>query len=111
MTINNVEFDIDFTDADFIEKYDFAYEKLVKQSEELETKELTPAEGIRQECKIVKDFLDYVLGEGTSQILFGEKNSLNQCIKALEDIKMIKDNQELELVNKLSEYSPDRLKR
>lgn len=111
MIINDVEFDIDFTDADFIERLEEAKKISAEQSKELETKELTPAEGIRQECKIAKDFLDYVLGEGTSQKLFGEKNSLNQCIKALEDFENAIEKQESEFKSRMSKYSPDRLRR
>lgn len=111
MKINNVEFDIDFTDADFIEKLEKAKDISAKQSEELETKKLTPAEGIRQECKIAKDFLDYVLGEGTSQKLFGEKNSLKECVKALEELENARQEQEKYFNTTISKYSPDRLTR
>lgn len=111
MTINNIEFDVDFTDADFIERIDKGNEEVQKRSKELEKMDLTPAEGIRQECKIAKDFLDYVLGEGTSEKLFGEKNSLNLCVKALEDIEKARREQEIDFNNRVEKYSPDRLKR
>ena len=87
MIINGVELEIDFTDADFIEKVEEACKEVFNKAEELkQDKKLSLAEGIRQECKILKDFLDYVLGDGTSEKLFKGKDSLNQCLKAFEDI-------------------------
>ena len=111
MKINGVEFDIDFTDADVLEKIESGSKNVYKKAEELKTAVTTPAEGIRQECRLLKDFLDYVLGDGTSEKLFGNRNSLRECLKAFEDIIEAKETQYKEFQNKVSKYSPDRLKR
>jgi hypothetical protein len=113
MTINGVEFEIDFTDADFIEKYDYKLKDVEKQIEELRSKKntLKPAEGIRQECKIIKEFLDYVLGDGTSEKIFGGKDSLNLCLKAFEDIIDNFDKQQQDMQERINKYSPERIKR
>lgn len=112
MIINGVELEIDFTDADFIEKVEEACKEVFNKAEKLkQDKKLSLAEGIRQECKILKDFLDYVLGDGTSEKLFKGKDSLNQCLKAFEDIINAKQNSMNEFESKISKYSPDRLKR
>ena len=114
-TIIGKEFDIDFTDADFIEKIEKAYEIFLEKTEEYkknrETNNITTAEGIRQECGMIKDFFDFVLGDGTSQMLFGDKNSLNLCIQAFEDITKAKENQIIDFQAKVDKYSPERLKR
>ena len=113
MIINGVEFDIDFTDADFIEKYECKYKEVEEQIKELDSKKdtLSPAEGIRQECKIIKEFLDYVLGEGTSEKIFGNKDSLNLCLQAFEDIIDNVDKQHKEMQERINKYSPERLNR
>ena len=112
MIINGVEFNIDFTDADFIEKIENACKKVYEEAENLkQNKQISLAEGIRQECKILKNFLDYVLGDGTSEKLFKGKDSLNECLKAFEDIINAKQNSMNEFESKISKYSPDRLKR
>ena len=111
MKINGVEFDIDFTDADVLEKIEQGSKEVYKKAEELKTSEYTPAEGIRQECKILKDFLDYVLGEGSSKKIFGDKNSLQECLNVYEDIINTREKQYSTFVEKVSKYSPDRLKR
>ena len=111
MKINGVELDIDFTDADILERIETGSKEVYDKAEELKTSTVSPAEGIRQECKILKDFLDYVIGEGTSEKLFGNKNSLQQCLNAYEDIVKARDEQINEFEARVSKYSPDRLKR
>lgn len=111
MKINNVELDIDFTDADLIEKIEKSRIELIDKCHNLDIDNLTPAEGIRQECKIIKDFFDCVFGEGTSEKLFGEKNSYKLCFEAFEDLIEARDKQYKEIKSKLDSYSPDRLKR
>ncbi len=111
MKINNVELDIDFTDADILERIETGSKKVYEEAEELKSSTVSPAEGIRQECKILKDFLDYVIGEGTSEKLFGNKNSLQQCLNAYEDIVKARDQQINDFEARVSKYSPDRLKR
>jgi len=111
--INGVELNIDFTDADIIEKIDEKSKEILKQCEELETQKnnIEPAEGIRQECKILKDFLDYVFGDGTSEKIFGNKNSLRNCLKAYEDIINERNRQLNNLKDVVDKYSPDRVQR
>jgi hypothetical protein len=113
MIINGVEFDIDFTDADVIERIAFKSDEVGKKADELEKnrENLSPAEGIRQECKIMKDFLDYVLGDGASEKIFGKKDSLNLCLSAYEDVINASQEQYQKYYEKVSKYSPDRLKR
>ena len=112
MIINGVELDIDFTDADFIEKIENGSKEVYQKAEELkQLKQLSLAEGIRQECKILKDFLDYVLGDGTSEKLFKGKDSLKQCLQAFEDIINAKQTAVSDFQAKVGKYSPDRLKR
>lgn len=111
MKINEVEFDVDFTDADFLERIEKGSKKVYEETEKVKKIEYTLAEGIRQECKILKDFLDYVLGEGTSEKLFGEKNSLHLCLKAFEDIIKEKEKQVKSINELVSKYSPERVQR
>lgn len=113
MIINGVDLDIDFTDADIIEKIDVGSKEVEQKAEELEKNKenITPAEGIRQECKIVKEFLDYVFGEGTSKKIFGDKDSLRDCLQAFEDIINERNRQLENFKEVVNKYSPDRLKR
>lgn len=108
-----VEFDADFTDADFLDKIDKGIEVYLKKTEELREKvnELDPAEGIRQGCQVIRDFLDYVFGDGASKKLLNKKSSLNECIDTFEGIIKVRDSQYTEMADRLNKYSPERLKR
>ena len=111
MKINGVELEIDFTDADILEKIEKGSKEVYDKADELKDSTVSPAEGIRQECKIIKDFLDYVFGEGTSEKLFNGKDSLQQCLNAFEDIVKARDEQINNFDKLVSKYSPDRFKR
>ena len=112
MIINGVRLEIDFTDADILEKIENGSKVIYEKAEKLKgNKDLSPAEGIRQECKILKDFLDYVLGDGTSEKLFKGKDSLQQCLQAYEDIINARTTQLNEFQARVSKYSPERFKR
>jgi hypothetical protein len=113
MTINGIEFDVDFTDADVLEKMEKAREEVGIKASELEKNKnnISEAEGIRQECKIVKEFFDNVFGEGTSEKIFGNKNSLMECANAYEDTMNAYQEQYKEYYEKVNQYSPDRLER
>ena len=114
MVLNGVKFDdVDFTDASMLEVIDkeskIVYDKSVELEKEKE--KLTIAEGIRRECKIVKDFLDNVLGEGTSQKIFGNKDSLNLCADVYEEFMKTCQEQYNSYYQKINKYSPDRFQR
>ena len=111
MTINDKNFDVDFTDADLIEKIEIGSKRVFDETERIKNENFSVAEGIRQECKIIKDFLDYVFGEGTSKESFGNKDSLNLCLKAFEDIINEKEKQVKSINDFVSRYSPDRVQR
>lgn len=111
MTIKGKEFEVDFTDADMIERVESERKKILDKCKELENnKDIGFAEGIRQECKILKEFLDCVFGEGTSKEAFGEKDSLKDLLKAYEDTFEEMEKQQKYVNDVFNKYSPDRLK-
>ena len=113
MILNGIEFEVDFTDADILEAIDRESQVVLEKSNELEKNKenLSPAEGIRQECKIVKEFLDNVLGEGTSEKIFGNKDSLNLCLDVYDEIIKTYQEQYKTYYERINKYSPDRLQR
>lgn len=111
MTINGINRDIDFTDADLLERIEEGSKVVYDETEKLRNVNLKIAEGIRQECKILKDFIDYVFGEGTSKEWFGEKDSLHLILQAFTDVIKEREKQ-MNSINELaSKYSPERVQR
>jgi len=114
INLNGIEFEIDFTDADTIEKIENGIEIIDKKINDIESnlnENTSLAEGVKQACEILKDFLDDVLGEGSSEKLFGSKNSLILCIRVYQDLINERNRQYDNLQKVVDEYSPDRLER
>lgn len=77
MKINGVELEVNFLDADFMEKIENCCRKVNEKAEKskIELKDLTLSQQIKGECKIIKDFFDEVFGEGTSDKVFKGKTT------------------------------------
>lgn len=110
LEINGVELEFDLLDADMAESYENAYRKMQKDVANI-PKNLSLAENIRKQCKLIFNFFDEVFGEGTSKNIFGNKTNLRECIKAVETI-IDHVNKDTEEANKIiNKYSPNRATR
>lgn len=112
MKILNKEYEIDFYDADIMEKIETGIEKVdavVKQNKTVENQKTSII--IRKVCNTIFNFFDDVFGEGASKDIFGSKTSLTLCIKAYEDFinEKIKQDEAIENISK--KYSPNRATR
>ena len=112
MKINGVELEVNFLDADFMEKVENCCRKVSEQAEKSKTelKNLTLSQQIKAECKIIKDFFDELFGEGTSEKIFQGKNDLMLCLSAFQDLIEAKAKMQQEMNSLFAKYSPDRLK-
>ncbi len=111
MKIRDIEVNFNFLDADDIEKFEKEAKKVQEESNKKSTQEMTYSEAIREECKIIDNFFDNVLGEGTSQKIFKGKANLEEHIKAFEDIVKEKVEQQKGLENTFNRYKPNREER
>ena len=84
LKINNVELELDLYDADVMDKYTEALNKLNEKEKNKKTKGLSNGDIIRQECRFVFDFFNDLFGEGTDKKIFGNKTNYKQCVEALE---------------------------
>lgn len=76
LELNGKEIEIDLLDADTLEKYGKAIEPLRK------TIELNGDNAIvyvKSFCKVVYDFFDTLLGEGSAQMIFDGKQNMKLC--------------------------------
>ena len=110
LKINNVELELDLMDADMAEKYEKAYRKMQRDVTNIPNN-LSLAENIRKQCKLIFNFFDEVFREGTSKKIFGNKTNLRECIKAVETL-IDHVNKDTEETNKIiNKYSPNRVER
>lgn len=107
--------DLDFLDADVLEKVEIASKKVFDECKNAAKKAKTESEAVRNQCKAIAGFIDELFGEGTAEKLIKNGSSLFDCInvfgeviKAIEQIKA-EQNQEFEKL--FSRYSVERIKR
>lgn len=84
ITIMGVELELDVFDVDVYEKYEKEVREVdrkVNHSPQAE-KFKTPAEKLRYQCTVVKEFFDAVFGPGTADKLFHGKNNIRDCNEA-----------------------------
>lgn len=110
--ILNAELEIDFYDADVMEKIENSFEETQKQVQAyMQEKTTKTSEVIRGVCKVVFDFFNRVFGEGTDKKIFGTKTNLIDCLKAFEQFVDAKTKQDKELEEISNKYSPNRATR
>lgn len=85
MTLNGIEFDFDFTDADDLERYENAYEALQKAQENAKAQNEKASAIVRSQCLAVKAFFDEVLGEDAYAQLVQKPSSMEQNNDAIFD--------------------------
>lgn len=81
ITIMGVELELDVFDVDVYEQYEKELREVdrkVNHSPQAE-KFKTPAEKLRYQCTVVKEFFDAVFGSGTAEKLFHGRNNIKDC--------------------------------
>lgn len=104
---NNFETDIDFTDADFMEKFEGCYEKMVEESEKV-PKVGKVSEITRAQCKVFNDFYDRLFGDGTSEKMFLGKNSMDMRVKAANLLFDLRNSEQSRYNSMVNKYTPNR---
>ena len=80
-----VDVEMDFLDADFVEKFENEYYKMEKRAQRIDPT-LRTSEKIRKQCEIMKDFLVELFGEDAHKKMIGDKQSLDLYVQASSDI-------------------------
>lgn len=115
-TIRGVDFDIDILDADVMERLEDAAEKIQKRvAEEKAKKYKKNSEFIRVFNGMTEKFIDEVLGEGSSELIFGGSQNMMEHMEAYNGIFAAKE-EAMSAVTEFTEtfqntYSPNRAQR
>ena len=80
-----VEVEMDFLDADFVEKFENSYEKMERDAKNIDPTMRT-SDKIRKQCDIMKQFIVEVFGEDAHQKMIGDKQSIALYVQASSDI-------------------------
>ena len=79
----DLEAEIDFTDADFLEDLE-EVKRLMREEAKQVPKTGKTADIIRAQCQCYFNFFDRAIGEGAHEVMFGGKTSLNSCLDAAD---------------------------
>ena len=82
---NNFECDLDFTDADFMERFENAYFNMVNQQKKT-PKTGTSSEISRAWCQTFFEFVESAFGPGTKEKMFGNRVSVRLCVEVSEQL-------------------------
>lgn len=107
MNILGVELrDIDFLDADELEKYEAENQRVVDRladGEQFAGK--STADSLRIQCHIVNDFFDNLFGPGTAQSLFKGKSNIKDHMEAFAVVSEAAYNARAEFDSMTDKYS------
>lgn len=113
MFINNVELqNLDVGDADVMERYENAIDKVSSKMSALQTEGKRRSALIREQCTAVFECFNEIFGAGTDKKVFGEKTNLSICIRAFEELIASVNKADSVLANQIkSQYSQNRQQR
>jgi len=105
MLINGIEFEIDLLDANEAERIEeiFSAAKAEYAKRLKELRSMTPSQSIREQCNIVFDTFDRILGEGAHEKIFGERVNLTACLDTLAQFAFDLNNARVSEIDALPE--------
>lgn len=109
--IYDAEVELDFLDADEMERVEAALNRVTERSKALTVDGLTQSQAIRNQCKVIFDFFDDVFGEGTHKRIFGTKCNLIQALNAFEAFNVAKEASVKEVRAVSDKYNANRAQR
>lgn len=111
---NDVELEVDMEDADFLEKYEKAFDAMGLQEEKLQKTGVQSAI-VKEYCNMFYRLFDDIFGEGTGERLFSGKHNVRICEECY-DAFIAECRDQVQSVNKrrsvmLNKYKPNRIQR
>lgn len=109
--IYDAEVELDFLDADEMERVEAALNRVQDRNKAAAYEGLKQSEMIRTQCGIIFDFFDEVFGDGTHKRIFGNKCNLIQALKAFEAFNAAKNSSTDEVRELGKKYNANRAQR
>lgn len=112
MNVLGVELNIDFFDADQLEKYEVENKRVADRiNERSQYQGKSTAESLRIQCGIVDDFFNAVFGDGTDETLFHGKSNIKDHMEAFGIVANSAMECRKEFDAMVDKYSPNRAER
>lgn len=111
VNIYDEEFEIDFLDADDMERVEVACANVLEKNKAENFEGMSQSQLIRSQCRIIFEFFDEVFGEGAHKRIFKGKTNLANALNAYDAFLTAKNNSVNELSAIRDKYSPNRAQR
>ena len=112
MKILDKELEFDFNDADDAERFEKNMKKTGEKLQNINEKDKTRSQIIREVCGYIFECFDGIFGEGTHEKIFENKCNLDKCIEAYENLMEELTKQEQKSIDRVTnfkqKYSPNR---
>lgn len=106
ININGTELEADFYDADFVDKFESATKAMRDKAEEgRNVRYKSLGDAYRSQCRIAKEYVDAVFGEGTSDQVFGKADNIKVCLDAIKSLTDAAANLRKETNDMLNRYT------
>lgn len=109
VNIYGEEFEVNFFDADEMERIETAITKLDSRNQSTDYRGMPQSQAIRTQCGFIFDFFDEAFGDGAHDRIFKGKCDLMMALGAFEGFIKAKNASGNELVPLRDKYSPDRI--
>lgn len=110
-TVNGVELEFEFMDADEVDRYLAANEEVVKKVNEPDYTKMSKADGMRHQCKVINEFFDSLFGAGTANKLFKGKNNIMEHMEAFSVVAEAARSSDTPMKELSMKYAPNRAQR
>lgn len=107
---NDFEADIDFTDADFMEKFENAYADMKKNIDHT-PKTGKVSERIRAQCEVFDMFFVNVFGKDSVKKMFQGGHSVEMRIAACNSLYEFRNSEDNRYRSMMNKYMPNRQQR
>lgn len=107
---NDFETNVDFTDADFMEKFENAYEEAMKNVDKA-PKTGKVSERIRYQVNVFDKFFSIVFGKDSIEKLFLGKSSIEMRIEACNSLYDFRNKENQRYNSMVNKYRPNRQQR
>jgi len=87
VTIRGIDFDVSFTDADVVERYEAAAIKMRNAvADKQRFRGMKTADALREQCRIMEEFIDTTLDCDSANVLFGGKSDIAEHLKVCDEM-------------------------
>lgn len=97
------ETEVDFTDADFLDRLEAAQEQLDRDSKQVSLVGKT-SDIIREQVGCFSRFFDAIFGEGTSELMYGGKTSLELAVRSCDEFSRFGESEETRMDSAYAKY-------